>query len=151
MFVSYFYHSRSIFERSLIFGDNKNKLALLLFNDKIVNTQTGSLDEPGVQKKITIEMTEETLIALELVYDDIQSVKKRHDFTNLSLFLDRLCTSVSLIENADNIPASELSKVLSLGQMASFFTQTDKMAKFNMLNYRDDVFVVKFAEIVAVC
>lgn len=133
-----------------IFGSNKNKLALLLYAEKILNEEEIGSNESIFQKKIKIEMTDEAIENVERIYDEIQTIKDKHDFINLTSFLTNLTKNIALFEESDQMSIGSLVKALKVINPTPFFKQTDSITKFNLLNNRDDVFISRFHQIVCV-
>ena len=134
----------------LIFGTNKNKLALLFFANQIVKTQEEIPTDQILQKKIIIEVTDDNLATLDKAHNDILAIKARHDFSNLHTFLKSLEKTVGVIEGSEGMDATALAKALSGVSVSSFFKQTEMITKLNLLNNRDDAFILRFENIVVV-
>lgn len=133
----------------IVFGSNKEKLGLLLFSDKVV-TNEQSPSSTLSKKKITIAVSDEDLQRLDQVHQRVMKVKERHDFGNLHGFLASLEKAASVIEGASTMEASALTKALTGVSISSFFKQTEIITRLNLLNYRDDVFILRFDKIIMV-
>lgn len=143
------YINREAFERMIAFGKNKDKLGLLLFSDKVVSNEQ-SPSSALAKKKITIAVSDEDLERLDSVHQRVMKVKERHDFSNLHGFLVSLEKAASVIEGASTMEAPALTKALTGVSISSFFKQTDFITRLNLLNYKDDVFIMRFDKIVMV-
>jgi len=132
------------FTRIKMFGENKNKLAMLLFNQKVQDSMINlSKDETQEinHKRLSLELTEEEEKALDAVYNEIQSIKKRYDFANLENYVSSVLKNFSAIDKAEVIDLERLRGFLENFCLSNFFKQTPQITNINFLNFKDELFV----------
>lgn len=134
----------------MVFGTNKNKLALLFFDKPALPVPQNASADQVLQKKIVLEMSDEDMALLDKADLEIQHIKGKHDFLNLRTFLNSLDKTFPLIDGWEDMDAEALSRAFSQVAVSGFFKQTDFMTRLNLLNHRDDAFILRFEKIVMV-
>jgi hypothetical protein len=148
--MSCFYFHREIFNRFLIFGENKNKLALLLFSEQILQTADSNINDSIFMKKIIVEISDENLEQIETIYNQIKEIKSKSNFENLSMFLENVARHIELMENKDSLDSSILSKSLSSLSCATFYKQDERVIKLNLLNFKEINFIQRISDLIEV-
>ena len=122
------------------FGDHKNKLALLMFGGKVQGGPPAAGWE-GEHLKFSLELSEEEEARLELVFAQLQAIKKRFDFSNLENYIAAVVKNFSALEKPEAMSVERLKGFLDSFCLSNFFKQTPHIANMNFLNHRDDQFV----------
>ena len=142
------------FERLKIFGNDKKRLALLMFfdkNDGASKVSVSQLDNSELgHRKVNIELEGEDEIVLDNLFDELQRIKKSYDFSNLDNYLKSSIKNMNSMDKLENMDVAKIKIALDLYCLSNFFKQTPHIANINFLNYKDDVFVRRFDEIIEV-
>ena len=153
---AYFLTKESIYKRLRLFGEDKSKLAIFLFEQKIDDSMVQSeLNQTGGSKrtKINLELTDSEEEHLDKVYNDIQSIKHGFDFVNLDNYLKSTSKNYQVLQKGsekEQQTIEEIKKFLDLYCLSNFFKQTQNVANVNFLNHKDEVFVHKLEMIMIV-
>jgi len=93
------------------------------------------------QKRLSLELTEEEEKTLETVYNEIQAIKKRYDFSNIENYVSSVLKNFSAIDKSDVLNLERLKGFLDNFCLSNFFKQTPQITNINFLNYKDELFV----------
>lgn len=153
LLAAYVIYNEEHFTRIKIFGDNKSKLAMLLFGHKLQNSNismSNEMLEDKSQKKFSLELSEEDEARLEAVYSEIQNIKSRYDFCNLDNYISSVMKNYTSIDRSEKLDVEKIRAFLDKFCLSNFFKHTSHITNINYLNFKDDKFVRRFEFILLV-
>lgn len=144
LLAAYIIYNNDRFLRIRSFGDNKSKLALVIFGQKFQNSMLNISKDATIdlgQKKISLELTEEEEARLENVFNELQQIKKRYDFSNIENYVTSVMKNFSAIDRSEVITIEKIRGFLDNFCLSNFFKQTPNITNINFLNFKDGQFI----------
>lgn len=132
------------------FGEDKAKLAVLLYNKKAEESLNQSRLNQTTESKqtvINIELNDDEEEALDRLHDTLSNIKDEFDFINLNNYLKSTSKNLQVLkknEDDDIMNIDKLKKFLDLYCLSNFFKQTQNVSNVNFLNHKDAIFIHKF-------
>jgi hypothetical protein len=144
LLVAYTVSNQNHFKRIKTFGDNKTKLAVLLFGSKL-QTLENEVDIDETQeinrKSLNLELDDNEEAIAEFVYNEIQKIKQSFQFTNLDECIETVTRNYTE-SGADNLmDVNSIHAFVSKFCYPNLFKDTPYISKTNYLNFKDDLFV----------
>lgn len=137
------------------FGNSKERLNIILFNDKVKEVISQSqIEIQGEAKKyINIELDDEEEKKLDDTFKAIQGIKAEIKLTNLSLYLETSLENLKTLKDKNEIKeisVKKLKKHLDDFVVPNKFNKNENSSNMILLNEKDENFIYKFDVIISV-
>ena len=137
------------------FGNSKERLNIILFNDKVKEVISQSqVEEQGEAKKyVNIELDDEEEKKLDDTFKAIQDIKEEIKLKNLSLYLETSLENLKTLKDKNEIKeirVKKLKKHLDDFVVPNKFNKNENSSNMVLLNEKDENFIYKFDVIISV-